>query len=481
MTEWYDSIVTGIKNALEAVFIKKSNISDDLTTDDATKVLSAKQGKKLQDEKVAINQGTDNNDKFLKVSEGNVVCESVTIPDVSGKEDKSNKATALSSSSTDAQYASAKSVYDYAMRGHPIYVICSSYSSSNSTFSVASATYPKETLDYKIILFYNTTSTSIVSNKKIKINGTDYTVVFVNKNDGVGQSKFGIGCINNNQITQAYSLSTLTSIVYPSALSNLGTSANANLSQIISAINTKFSLTEYTANKSSSISTDTGSTSKYPTVKAVEDYAQSKEDNQSEIISINNQLHNGVSISNLKYDSKLLNFQLKNLNVNKLIEKYWDSTTGLYNFFNVMTGEPFPFCLIPRSMCYDNSTYVEDNSTYNANFTENWTNEINVAYEYYNDTAPFIMINAPYNISPPYGIGNDIGISPNNHRMTSQEYQGNINYNEFDDKCWLVIYDFENDTQFVFKPYDEDIIEVVVTYTDSTSETLTLFKQVSSQ
>lgn len=34
------------------------------------------------------------------------------IPDVSGKEDTSNKVTSLSSSSTDTQYPSAKCVYD---------------------------------------------------------------------------------------------------------------------------------------------------------------------------------------------------------------------------------------------------------------------------------------------------------------------------------------------------------------------------------
>lgn len=34
------------------------------------------------------------------------------IPDVSDKEDKSNKVTSLSASSTDTQYPSAKAVYD---------------------------------------------------------------------------------------------------------------------------------------------------------------------------------------------------------------------------------------------------------------------------------------------------------------------------------------------------------------------------------
>lgn len=36
-----------------------------------------------------------------------------SIQDVSGKEDKTNKVTSLSSSSTDTQYPSAKAVYDY--------------------------------------------------------------------------------------------------------------------------------------------------------------------------------------------------------------------------------------------------------------------------------------------------------------------------------------------------------------------------------
>jgi hypothetical protein len=36
----------------------------------------------------------------------------ITVPDVSGKEDKSNKVTSLSSTSTDTQYPSAKCVYD---------------------------------------------------------------------------------------------------------------------------------------------------------------------------------------------------------------------------------------------------------------------------------------------------------------------------------------------------------------------------------
>ena len=53
MTEnsnWYDAIVSNINTALEAVYLKKTSIADNLTTNDATKVLSAKQGKALKDE-----------------------------------------------------------------------------------------------------------------------------------------------------------------------------------------------------------------------------------------------------------------------------------------------------------------------------------------------------------------------------------------------------------------------------------------------
>jgi hypothetical protein len=53
-----------------------------------------------------------------------------TIPDVSGKEDKSNKVTSISSSSTDTQYPSAKAVYDLISL---IYPIGSIYMSVNST------------------------------------------------------------------------------------------------------------------------------------------------------------------------------------------------------------------------------------------------------------------------------------------------------------------------------------------------------------
>lgn len=65
-------------------------------------------------EKVGKNLSINGNTLSLKDQDGNTLGNSVTIPqtDVSGKEDKSNKVTSLSSSSTDTQYPSAKCVYD---------------------------------------------------------------------------------------------------------------------------------------------------------------------------------------------------------------------------------------------------------------------------------------------------------------------------------------------------------------------------------
>ncbi len=61
-----------------------SDIKDNLTSTDTDKPLSANQGKELKtliDGKLDINQGTSNTGNFLKVnSSGNVACESVTIP-----------------------------------------------------------------------------------------------------------------------------------------------------------------------------------------------------------------------------------------------------------------------------------------------------------------------------------------------------------------------------------------------------------------
>ena len=45
----YSTDASTIKTALDAVYAKKTDIADNLTTNDATKVLSAKQGKVLND------------------------------------------------------------------------------------------------------------------------------------------------------------------------------------------------------------------------------------------------------------------------------------------------------------------------------------------------------------------------------------------------------------------------------------------------
>ena len=45
----YSTAAAAVKTALDAVYVKKSDIVDDLVTNDSTKPLSAKQGKVLKD------------------------------------------------------------------------------------------------------------------------------------------------------------------------------------------------------------------------------------------------------------------------------------------------------------------------------------------------------------------------------------------------------------------------------------------------
>lgn len=59
---------------------------------------------------------SNSGNKFVTTSEKQIwnnKADTSDIPDVTGKEDKSNKVTSISSSSTDTQYPSAKAVYDY--------------------------------------------------------------------------------------------------------------------------------------------------------------------------------------------------------------------------------------------------------------------------------------------------------------------------------------------------------------------------------
>ena len=48
MTNWYDNAVNAVKTALEAIYVKKTDIKDNLTSTDTNKPLSAKQGKELK-------------------------------------------------------------------------------------------------------------------------------------------------------------------------------------------------------------------------------------------------------------------------------------------------------------------------------------------------------------------------------------------------------------------------------------------------
>lgn len=49
MTNDYSNDADKVGDALDAIFLKKADIADNLTTNDNTKVLSAKQGKALKD------------------------------------------------------------------------------------------------------------------------------------------------------------------------------------------------------------------------------------------------------------------------------------------------------------------------------------------------------------------------------------------------------------------------------------------------
>lgn len=59
---------------LQTYYVKKTDIIDNLTTDDALKPLSAKQGKKLQDTKLNKSQGLENaNKNVITDSNGNII------------------------------------------------------------------------------------------------------------------------------------------------------------------------------------------------------------------------------------------------------------------------------------------------------------------------------------------------------------------------------------------------------------------------
>jgi hypothetical protein len=92
--------------------INTSAIKNDLTTGGATNVLSAEQGKTLQNNK--LDKSAYVVDTSLSSTSTNPVQNKVINTALGNKENSSNKVTSISSSSTDTQYPSAKAVYGYA-------------------------------------------------------------------------------------------------------------------------------------------------------------------------------------------------------------------------------------------------------------------------------------------------------------------------------------------------------------------------------
>lgn len=97
MTEWYDSIVSSVKNALEAIYIKKSNTSGLVKNDgtiDTNSYLTTNQGVAKSNTAGLLkndgtvdtnsylntNQGAGNYGKFLKIdNNGNIICQSASF------------------------------------------------------------------------------------------------------------------------------------------------------------------------------------------------------------------------------------------------------------------------------------------------------------------------------------------------------------------------------------------------------------------
>lgn len=58
---WFDSVISTLVTSFESVFLKKVDIEDNLTTNNSAKVLSAKQGKWLNDNKSDKNHNHNSN------------------------------------------------------------------------------------------------------------------------------------------------------------------------------------------------------------------------------------------------------------------------------------------------------------------------------------------------------------------------------------------------------------------------------------
>lgn len=74
----FNTLTLKINEIIEADYIRRNEIVDNLTTDDATKPVSAKQAKKLQDEKLAIadlvnNLTSGGEDKALTAEQGKIL------------------------------------------------------------------------------------------------------------------------------------------------------------------------------------------------------------------------------------------------------------------------------------------------------------------------------------------------------------------------------------------------------------------------
>ena len=107
MTNWYDSIVTALKDSIEAVFEKKSNkVTSWSSTTSDTNYPSEKLVKSSLDGKVSKSSTTG-----LLKNDGTVDTNTyLTSSSISGKEDSSNKVSSWSSTTTDAHYPSEKLV-----------------------------------------------------------------------------------------------------------------------------------------------------------------------------------------------------------------------------------------------------------------------------------------------------------------------------------------------------------------------------------
>ena len=172
--------------------------------------------------------------------------------DISGKEDTSNKVksvSSLSSSSTDDQYASAKLIYNTLIK------------SDSTTKNGHTHNYTTSSdVDTKVSTHNSSNSAHSDIRNAIPSDISDLT------------DSGGVIPTDTSDLTNGAGFLTSHNPVDDSLSS---TSTNALQNKVI---NTALNGKENISNKSSNITTDTGSTTKYPTVQAVENYVNSKVD-----------------------------------------------------------------------------------------------------------------------------------------------------------------------------------------------------------